>query len=71
MTWMLESGKRHASMEGAMLTEFVRSFREFALGTTALSDILDDQTVGDTTVRATQFFGLQKGSLESLFVAKK
>lgn len=58
MTWMLESGKRHASMEGAMLTEFVRSFREFALGTTALSDILDDQTVGDTTVRATQFFGL-------------
>lgn len=58
MTWMLESGKRHASMEGAMLTEFVRSFREFALGTTALSDILDDQIVGDTTVRATQFFGL-------------
>lgn len=55
---MLESGERHASMEGAMLTESVRSFREFALGTTALSDILDDQIVGDTTVRATQFFGL-------------
>ena len=55
---MLESGERHASMEEAMLTESVRSFREFALGTTALSDILDDQTVGDTTVRATQFFGL-------------
>lgn len=71
MTRMLESDERHASMEGAMLTESVRSFRGFALGTTALSDILDDQTMGDTTERATQLFGLQKGSLESLFVAKK
>lgn len=71
MTWMFESDERHASMEGAMLAESVRVFREFALGTTVLSDILDDQTADDTTVRATQFFGLQKGSLESFLLAKK
>ena len=71
MTCMTESDEMHASMERAMCTESVRLFREYALGTIALSDILDDQAAGITTVRATQFFGLQKGSLESLFVAKK